>query len=101
MGLTREDMLERLVCIRTAREDSGGVNDEGGRECAGEGEGGAVSAVSWYMPVEDVALCESGACICSVLSVVSVIIPRICESARLQDRNCRSFLPASCFGIGC
>lgn len=46
MGLTREDMLERLVCIRTAREDSGGVNDEGGGECAGEGEGGAVSAAS-------------------------------------------------------
>lgn len=47
MGLTREDTLERLVCIRSAREDSGPVwkrDDRGRGEYAGESEGGAVSS---------------------------------------------------------
>lgn len=49
VGLTREDMLQRIVCMRTAKEDSGAVwktDDGGGGESAGEGEHGAVSAAS-------------------------------------------------------
>lgn len=51
-----------------------------GRRGVCEGKGGALSAVSLYMHVKGVVaclLCESGACICSALSVLSIIILRI------------------------
>jgi len=103
MGLTK-DMLRRLVRSRSVREDSGAVwkrDDGDGGEYAGEGEGGAVSAVSSYVRV--VAVAGVAACSlyeCTVLLVLSVFNPRMCVSARLRERNWRSLLPTECFGIG-